>query len=79
MRGNPSITEQAIEVEEEENDDEEALPADDEKQTIGSSMINPLDDLKSMGEAGRLIEQIPLERRINQRIDFQVSQVKKKI
>nr|CAD2124114.1 unnamed protein product [Meloidogyne enterolobii] len=30
------------------------------------------DILKTMGEAGRLVEEIPPERRINQRLDFQV-------
>jgi hypothetical protein len=44
------------------------LPANDDSQI----KMSPLDDLKKMGEAGRLVEQIPPERRISQRIDFQV-------
>jgi len=60
--------EQGIEAAEEEVEDEEALPANDDSQM----KMSPLDDLKKMGEAGRLVEQIPPERRIAQRIDFQV-------
>ena len=62
-------TEQAIEAAEEPGE-EEALPAGEDGD--GQLKASPLDDLKSMGEAGHLVEQIPPERRIRQRIDFQV-------
>uniref|UniRef100_A0A915M781 DDHD domain-containing protein n=1 Tax=Meloidogyne javanica TaxID=6303 RepID=A0A915M781_MELJA len=68
------IDEQALEVGIEPGvDDEEKfkeLVSDvesNQQKTVASHDI-----LKTMGEAGRLVEEIPPERRINQRLDFQV-------
>lgn len=61
--------EAAEEVQEEAEEPTEALPADDNNDLL---KVTPLDDLKKMGEAGQLIEEIALERRISQRLDFQV-------
>ncbi|KAL7077130.1 hypothetical protein ACQ4LE_004052 [Meloidogyne hapla] len=64
------LDEQALEVgieaEVEEEKDKELIENNPQK-SIASQDI-----LKAMGEAGRLVEEIPPERRINQRLDFQV-------
>lgn len=65
----PAAEAEEVQEEEEEDVETEMLPASDNNNLL---KVTPLDDLRKMGEAGQLVEEIPLERRISQRLDFQV-------
>lgn len=60
-----------VDIDPEIGEDKDKLVADN-TEDIRKKLVASQDILKTMGEAGRLVEEIPPERRINQRLDFQV-------